>query len=113
MNRIKIFHAVLITLWLSGCSVHTLDIQQGNVITPEQAQKLSSGMTRSQVRFLLGTPIIQDPFHADRWDYLYTMEPGDVHRVTDRRRITVFFEQDKVSRVESEFWQDPLNPPPR
>ncbi|HSQ05349.1 MAG TPA: outer membrane protein assembly factor BamE, partial [Burkholderiales bacterium] len=70
----------LLLLLLAGCSrvpmlpnltPYKIDVQQGNYITQDMVAKLKPGMTRSQVRFILGTPLIADPFHAQRWDYLY------------------------------------------
>ena len=58
------------TVTLPGLSAHKIDIQQGNYVTQDMVAKLKPGMTRSQVRFALGTPLIADPFHPDRWDYL-------------------------------------------
>src|SRR5918998_642922 len=59
---------------LPGLTPHKIDIQQGNYVTQDMVNKLKPGMSRSQVRFALGTPLIADPFHADRWDYVYVYE---------------------------------------
>ena len=71
-------------LLLSGCSYiptlpYKIDIQQGNVVTEEMVEKLKPGMSRSQVRFVLGTPLITDVFHADRWDYFYYFAHVDLY----------------------------------
>lgn len=96
-------------LLLAGCSnvptipgigTHKIDIQQGNYVTQEMAGKLKLGMTRSQVRFLLGTPLVVDLFHTDRWDYVYVYQKGGA--VTEHRKMTVFFEGDKLARVEGD-----------
>lgn len=65
-------------LTLTGCfpSVYKIDIQQGNIITQDMINQLRPGMTRAQVRYLMGSPLIVDPFHADRWDYIYSIQPG-------------------------------------
>lgn len=78
-------------------SVYRLDIRQGNFVTQEQAAQLKLGQTREQVRFVLGTPLLTDPFHANRWDYVYRYDPGkgDVQQ----RSLTVFFEDNKLVRV--------------
>jgi outer membrane protein assembly factor BamE len=97
-------------LALTGCkqapelpsvlSPYKIDIQQGNVITQEMLSKLKSGMTRSQVKFVLGSPLVIDPFRGDRWDYvsLYQKQGKDV----ERRRITVIFDDDKLVRIEGD-----------
>jgi len=81
---------------VTGCA-HKIDIQQGNVITKEKLAKIAPGMSRRQVQFALGTPLLTDPFHADRWDYYYSYQPseGDITRY----RATIFFENDRVARI--------------
>ncbi len=85
---------------LPGLKPYRIDIQQGNALTQDMVAKLKPGMTRSQVRFVLGTPMVQDPFHADRWDYVYLMTEG--HGETRSRRLTVFFQDDQLVRVEGD-----------
>ena len=85
---------------LPGLSAHRIDIQQGNYVTQDMVEKLKPGMSRSQVRFALGTPLVTDPFHADRWDYVYVNQKRG--RVTDKRLIVVVFEDDKLVRIEGE-----------
>jgi outer membrane protein assembly factor BamE len=96
-------------LLLAGCSgvptlpaltPHRMDIQQGNVVTQEMVSKLKPGMTRSQVRFVLGTPLVVDPFRTNRWDYVYWYEKGG--QVREQRRIAVIFEGDKLVRIEGD-----------
>ena len=85
---------------LSGCSlndlpfVYHIDVQQGNVLSQQKIAQLKQGMTEAQVRFLLGTPSVTDPFHPDRWDYVYTDEPGGKRRIT--KRLTLFFNDGKL-----------------
>ena len=83
---------------LQGC-VYRVDIQQGNLLDVEQVDQVEVGMTRSQVRFLLGTPMVIDSFDADRWDYVYSLRRGHSREVT-RRHLVVWFDGDKVARVE-------------
>lgn len=71
-------------------------IQQGNWITSEQVAKLQVGMTRDQVRFILGTPALQDVFHADRWDYPFYNQPG--YGADELRKFTVWFDHDQLTR---------------
>ncbi len=73
------------------------DIQQGNVVTQEMVAKLRPGMTKSQVRFLLGSPPIADMFHANRWDYVYIYKKRGT--VTEERKLTLFFDNDQLTRV--------------
>ena len=76
--------AILLLLSLTACSIkpYRIDIQQGNVITPEQFAQLKEGMTRDQVKFVLGSPMLSDVFHDKRWDYHYRMENGKTGEVT-------------------------------
>jgi outer membrane protein assembly factor BamE len=85
---------------LSGC-VYRMSVQQGNFLDARQVVQLKEGMTRAQVRFLLGTPMLPDAFERDRWDYLYTLEPGRGQQPL-RQRLTVYFTEDKVSRIDND-----------
>lgn len=80
---------------LAGCSfpgVYKIDIQQGNVVTQDMIDQLRPGMTRRQVRFIMGNPLLTDTFHANRWDYLYSIQPGGGQRLQER--ISVNFSAD-------------------
>jgi outer membrane protein assembly factor BamE len=90
--------ALLLAFVLAGC-VYRMDVQQGNLLDAEQVDQVEVGMTRSQVRFLLGTPMVIDSFDADRWDYVYSLRRGHSRDVT-RRHLVVWFEGDKVARIE-------------
>jgi outer membrane protein assembly factor BamE len=85
---------------LPGLGPHKIDIQQGNVVTQEMVAKLKPGMSRSQVRFALGTPLVADPFHPDRWDYVYVMQKKG--KVVEQRRIIVVFKDDKLTHIEGD-----------
>jgi outer membrane protein assembly factor BamE len=85
-------------LALEGC-VYRPNIQQGNLLKVEDVDQVTPGMTRSQVRYLLGTPMVSDPFDPQRWDYVYTFKRGR-HRHVDRAHFVVRFDGDKVSQVE-------------
>jgi outer membrane protein assembly factor BamE len=101
---------LLVALLVAGCNAlapYKMDIQQGNVVTQEMISRLQPGMTRSQVRFTLGTPLVVDPFRGDRWDYVYRYTKQGA--VTEQRRIVVVFKDDKLLRFESEIiplWRD-------
>jgi outer membrane protein assembly factor BamE len=81
----------------SAITPYRIDIRQGNYITQEMVAQLKPGMSRDQVRFILGTPLVADIFHADRWDYIYSFKQGrgDVQM----RRFAVFFADNKLTRV--------------
>ena len=87
---------VLLALSTPAC-IYKLDVQQGNLVTQESVAKLKKGMTKSEVRQLLGTPLLMDAFHANRWDYYFSTEVRG--RTTERTRFSVFFENDKLISV--------------
>jgi outer membrane protein assembly factor BamE len=88
--------------WLPGSlRPYRPDVQQGNIITKDMVEQLRTGMTRDQVRFLLGTPMLSDIFHQDRWDYPYVL----LHRRTGEtqiRRLYVVFQDGKLVRYASD-----------
>lgn len=93
--------AFCVGLVLTGCSFrnpiesvepYRLAIPQGNVVSEEMLAKLKPGMTRTQVKFVLGTPLVRDAFHPDRWDYFYSMQKNG--KTVEQRRVTVIFEGD-------------------
>ncbi len=89
----------LLLLLLSACSVHKIDIQQGNVITQEMFEKLKIGMDKTRVELALGTPLIVDPFRRNRWDYVYIYEAGN----TDEHQsahLTVYFENNQLTKID-------------
>lgn len=90
--------AVAATVWLAAC-VYRPTIQQGNLLQLDEIEQVKIGMTRSQVRYVLGTPMVSDPFEPDRWDYVYTLQKGHDKHI-DRAHFVVLFEADKVVRVD-------------
>lgn len=95
---------------LAGCSFDSLasrvnpyriDVRQGNYVDQEMVAQLKRGMTREQVRFVLGTPLVVDAFRTDRWDYVYLFRPGDGE--PQQRMISVFFDADRLDRVEGDI----------
>ena len=82
----------------SGC-VYRVNIQQGNFLDAKAVEQVAVGMTRSQVRFLLGTPMTADTFHPERWDYLYYAKEGRTQKV-QRRHFVIYFEEEKVARID-------------
>lgn len=103
----KLFLSALLVAGLSGCTAvgdffkpYRIDVRQGNFVTQEMVSQLKSGMTRDQVRFVLGTPLVTDVFHSDRWDYVYRFQPGKGS--LQERRLTVIFEDGKLVRLEGD-----------
>src|SRR3984957_3672265 len=98
----KLFQWVLVgmavTALATGC-VYRINIQQGNFLDQAAVDQVKPGMTRSQIRYLLGTPMVADSFNKERWDYIYYLKKGRSRHV-DSRRVTVYFEGDKVSKLD-------------
>ena len=96
-----------VSLFLGGCAnwefpwVYRLSIDQGNIITQEKVNQLKPGMTRDQVKFVMGSPLLTDTFHDDRWDYLYTLRDRDGK--TKEQKLSVFFIDDKLARLNGTF----------
>ena len=86
---------------LSVFSVYKMEVQQGNYLTQEMVSQLQAGMTRDQVRFVLGTPLLTDIFHDNRWDYVYRRQRANSREV-EERRLSVFFDNDRLVRVEGD-----------
>jgi outer membrane protein assembly factor BamE len=102
--------AVLLPLLLPGCGYvpripgvtpYRMDVQQGNYVTQEMVSQLKQGMSKDQVRLVLGTPLLTDIFHADRWDYVYWREEGASGK-REERKLAVFFKDDKLMRLDGD-----------
>lgn len=91
----------------AGC-VYRIDIQQGNLLEADAVEQVEVGMSQSAVQFLLGTPMLADPFHADRWDYPYYFRPGRSGEVL-QRWVVVYFEDGRVTRIERDVALDPAS----
>ena len=96
-----------IVLALSACGslefpgVYKLTIQQGNIVSQEMIDRLKPGMTRSQVQFVLGNPVLADSFERDRWNYVYTIDiPG---QAIIERELIIVFENDRLLRFEGDY----------
>ncbi len=84
---------------LSFMSPYKMDIRQGNYIDPVALDKLKLGMTRQQVQFIMGSPLISDVFHADRWDYIYSLQHDG--KLAESRRVTLYFDPEgKLARID-------------
>jgi len=114
MTRKLALMLTLLALALSACStwrvpqfpgVYRIPISQGNLITQEMIDQLEPGMTRRQVVFVMGTPLVRDPFHQDRWDYVFNYQPGG--GIRGQERVTLYFENDLLSHFEGDFSPGP------
>ena len=106
--RALVFGTTILVL-LAGCSYvpripgitpYRMEIQQGNYVSQEMVSQLKPGMTKEQVRFILGTPLVTDIFHSDRWDYVYWRETPAGAR--EQRKLAVLFEQGQLARVDGD-----------
>ena len=106
MTFSRLISAVLLSLLLAACSSYPrilneykIDVQQGNVLTQDMVSQLRPGLTKDQVRFILGTPMLQDMFHANRWDYVYRLQKGSTGEVEMRKFSTFFDANNRLVRV--------------
>lgn len=103
MKKLLIIITCFASQCLTGCSitewgvVHKIDVQQGNVITQETINQLEPGMSRRQVQFVAGSPMVADVFHQDRWDYIYYMTPGQGD--ITQEHVSLYFENDALVRI--------------
>ncbi len=107
VNKLPIL-LIAAVIGLSACSAerisnfpsYKLKVIQGNQLDARAVSSLQQGMSRDQIQLLLGTPLLRDPFHSDRWDYTYELSRGG--KIKEQRTLTVFFENGTVSRVEGD-----------
>ena len=88
--------------------VYRINVEQGNVVTEEMVEQLRPGLNRRQVRYIMGTPLIEDSFHEDRWDYRYLLRNGN--ELLSETQLTLWFEEDELVRVEgpdAPSWDEP------
>ncbi len=97
-------HLIIITYlaspFLTSC-VYKIDVQQGNIVTQEMVDQLRPNMNTRQVRFVMGTPLLVDPFHRERWDYIYSNQPGGEERL--QKRITLLFANDRLAGLQGDY----------
>jgi len=100
---------ILVVVAISAVSacVFRVDVQQGNLLEQNDIEAIKPGMTRSQVRFLLGTPLVESPFHPDRWDYMYFFRQGR-SRTAERQWLIVFFDDERVREIQKDVPVDPV-----
>lgn len=93
--------AAALALAQSSCSLYRITVQQGNVITQEMVNDLKPGMTREQVAYIMGEPVVRNPFNEDQWNYVYTLRvPGQVDR---QRKLSLFFVDGALSQLTGDF----------
>ena len=94
---------ILLLVLTAGCgsylpSFYNVPVRQGNYLDSEMVGRLHPGMTKTQVQRILGTPLITDPFHQNRWDYYYYYKQGS--QIDDQRHITLYFSGDTLDRID-------------
>lgn len=97
-------HLIIITCLASSlftACVYKIDVQQGNIVTQEMVDQLRPGMNEKQVRFVMGTPLLIDSFHKNRWDYIYSNQLGREER--DQKRISLLFENRELVSMQGDF----------
>jgi len=103
MKYIKILICTLFLPFLLACgskllTVHKIDVQQGNALDAEMVDKVEIGMSQEQVQYVLGSPLITDSFHPDRWDYIFLFTPG--YGDVERRQLTLIFDRGEVIKID-------------
>ncbi|HHJ39716.1 MAG: hypothetical protein AXA67_08440 [Methylothermaceae bacteria B42] len=101
-------HLIIITyfasLVLTGC-VYKIDIQQGNIVSQSQVDQLKPGMNPDQVRYVMGTPLLMDPFHPNRWDYVYSFQKGG--KAMELQHLTLLFRDQQLAGLQGDFHPQP------
>mgnify|MGYP005986813239 FL=1 len=114
IKRTIVITALASLALLGGCGnfgsmdfpgVYKISIPQGNIITQDMVDQLRPGMTKRQVIFVMGTPLVRDPYHQDRWDYVYNFQPGGGER--GQERLSVVFEDDQLVSISGDFEPTP------
>ena len=111
VRRLSLGVAMLVAAALTGGCVYRINIQQGNLLDADLIEQVEVGMTRLQVRFLLGTPLVSNPFDKDRWDYYYYFKAGKTREKTTQHFV-VFFDGDEVSRLDRIAGEPPTEEAP-
>ncbi|HED18918.1 MAG TPA: outer membrane protein assembly factor BamE [Gammaproteobacteria bacterium] len=118
MRKLLILITINASIFLTACAedpiinrlpfVYRIDVQQGNVITQDMVNQLRIGMNKRQAQFVLGAPMLNDPFHADRWDYFYEYQPGSNGKSpATRQRVSLIFEDDRLTDITGTMLPNP------
>jgi|GEM_PF-2971779 len=99
--KLRLIYLIALPLILTSCAIHKIDIQQGNILTSDVVEQVKPGMSREQVKFLLGNPTIEFPFDHSRWDYPFSFQSGKKGVPLQRYHVTIFFNTNGVERVVS------------
>ncbi len=102
MPRTLVVTLSLLTAACGFLTPYRIEIQQGNYVTQEMVAQLKPGLTRDQVRFVMGTPLLSDIFHEERWDYVFVRQRANSREI-EHRRVAVFFEDGKLKRVDGDI----------
>lgn len=100
MSKHLIFVVFIASFSLTSC-VYKVDVEQGNIISQEMIDQLEPNMNKRQVRYVLGTPLVVDVFHQDRWDYIYSFQPGG--EIREQKRISILFENERLVGLQGDF----------
>lgn len=109
MKKTALLLAIASHTALTGCDtvmhnlpgVYSIDIEQGNIIDQSMIDQLRPNMTKRQVLYIMGSPMVTDSFHGQRWDYLYSFQPGGEARV--QKRVSLYFNNDRLAGVQGDF----------
>jgi len=93
----NLINLILFALLLTSCATYKMEVQQGNALSNQEVALLKKGMSKDEVASLLGTPLLQDNFRSNRWDYVYYIKQGN--SATRKRGITLFFQNDRLVEV--------------
>ena len=97
--------AAIVTACSNYIPAYKIDVQQGNILTQEDVNQIRIGMDKEKIVYILGSPSITDPFHANRWDYTYTFKPG--YKKLEIKNITLYFERNILVRTSGSIQPDP------
>ncbi len=101
MRKDRIVLVVIASFFLLSCGIYKIDVQQGNLITQDLINQVKPHMTKRQVQYILGTPLTVNPFHKNRWDYIFTNQPGDEERT--RQQVSLVFKDDQLVVIDGDL----------
>jgi len=110
MQKLPAYFSLIVALTTAGCSIHQPPVQQGNVLDKEAVAQLKPGLSKRQVKFILGDPVLANPFRPERWDYVYWLKPKSEKPTL--KRISIYFDNDTVSRLDGEGVELPADTAP-